>query len=84
MGHIQEFSSTPPRLSFASKHVPSSSEKRAAEDCLDEQALARMDDEGGSSSPASNSRSAEPTSPRSETELIDCESETPVVVIVDT
>jgi hypothetical protein len=74
MGHIQEFSSTPPRLSFASNHVLSSSE-RAAEDCLDEQALARMDDEGGSSSPASNSRSAEPISPRSETELVDCESE---------
>ena len=74
MGDIQEFSSTQPRLSCAPNHVPNSSE-RATEHRLDEEALARMDDEGGSNSPASNSRSAEPISPRSQTELVDCESE---------
>jgi hypothetical protein len=74
MRHVREFSSTPLRLSFVSGDVPSSS-ARAAEHRLDEEALSRMDDEGCSSSPAANSPSAERTSPRSETELTDCESE---------
>jgi len=49
MRHIQESSNTPLRLSFALGDVVSSAE-RATERRLDEEALARMDDESGSSS----------------------------------
>lgn len=74
MRHIQESSNTPLRLSFALGDVVSSSE-RATERRLDEEALARMDDESGSSSPVSNPPSAEPMSPPSETEVTDSDSE---------
>ena len=58
MRHIQESSNCPLRLSFALGDVVSSSE-RATERRLDEEALARMDDESGSSS--SNPPNPEPS-----------------------
>jgi hypothetical protein len=73
MRHIQESSNCPLRLSFALGDVVSSSE-RATERRLDEEALARMDDESGSTS-SSNSPSPEPMPPPSEPEVIDSESE---------
>jgi|KBSMisStandDraft_5_1062788.scaffolds.fasta_scaffold5366097_1 hypothetical protein len=72
MRHIQESSNTPLRLSFALGDVVSSAE-RATERRLDEEALARMDDESGSSS--SNPPNPEPMSPPSETEVTDSDSE---------
>jgi hypothetical protein len=74
MKRVQEHSFTQPRVSFASGYVPNTAEQ-STEHRLDEEALSRMDDEGGSSSPAVDLPSAERTSPGSETNLIDCESE---------
>src|ERR1700751_323619 len=57
MKPVREPSCAPMRISFASGDIPKSA-KQPSERRFDEEALARMDDEGGSNDPAVNSPDA--------------------------